>query len=169
MAKYTVKHSCGHAQTHQLYGRHAERERKLEWLETTLCSDCFVTERDAQHAAESATAAELNAAAGLPSLTGSEKQIAWAESIRSKFLTELDGLVAKLSPAPELSEVAAGEIRDAIVLLANEPRQQSEARWWIDNRNRSAKLWFGEQASSRIAALAPTAVAELDAREVICD
>lgn len=47
MAQYTVDHACGHSQTHQLYGKHAERDRKIEWLETTVCRECFKAERRA--------------------------------------------------------------------------------------------------------------------------
>lgn len=41
MAKYTVTHDCGHAQTHELFGKGSERERKLEWMKGTDCTDCW--------------------------------------------------------------------------------------------------------------------------------
>lgn len=40
MARYTITHRCGHEQTHQLYGKHSDRDRKLDWLATQDCSDC---------------------------------------------------------------------------------------------------------------------------------
>ena len=58
MAKYEVNHFCGHTQTHQLFGKHTERDRKIEWLGTTLCSDCYRIEQDKLHAVQSAAAAE---------------------------------------------------------------------------------------------------------------
>lgn len=45
MAKYTVNHSCGHTQTHDLFGPGKERERKIAWLETTSCKECWKAEQ----------------------------------------------------------------------------------------------------------------------------
>lgn len=40
MSKYTVRHSCGHDREYQLFGKAAERERKLDWLATLPCPRC---------------------------------------------------------------------------------------------------------------------------------
>ena len=77
--KYEVKMSCGHTETIQLFGKCADRERKIEWLERYgLCEEC----KKEQAAKEIKKAEE----AGLPELEGSEKQIAWAAKIRNGFL-----------------------------------------------------------------------------------
>lgn len=54
MAQYTVTHTCGHEEVHQIYGTnaHGERDHKIEWLETTLCSECWKKEREVKAAAE---------------------------------------------------------------------------------------------------------------------
>lgn len=42
MAKYTVKFSCGHEQTVELFGKGSDRKRKMEWYaESGLCSECY--------------------------------------------------------------------------------------------------------------------------------
>lgn len=41
MAKYTVTHSCGHTETHELFGAMRERDRKVAWYETVPCSKCY--------------------------------------------------------------------------------------------------------------------------------
>lgn len=39
--KYEVEMSCGHTETIQLFGKCADRERKIEWLERYgLCEEC---------------------------------------------------------------------------------------------------------------------------------
>lgn len=39
--KYEVKMSCGHTETIQLFGKTADRERRIEWLERYgLCEEC---------------------------------------------------------------------------------------------------------------------------------
>lgn len=45
MAKYNVDHICGHNQTHELFGPGKERDRKIAWLETTICTDCWKAEK----------------------------------------------------------------------------------------------------------------------------
>lgn len=41
MAKYEVKMSCGHYQTIELFGKIADRKRKIQWLEECgVCSEC---------------------------------------------------------------------------------------------------------------------------------
>ena len=40
--KYDVTHSCGHTQTHALYGPVKAREDRLRWLATTECTACWM-------------------------------------------------------------------------------------------------------------------------------
>ena len=79
MAKYDITYSCGHAGTVNLTGKHTERDRKLEWLETVPCWRCKqAAERKAEAAKPIAATITLNAQvkdpAGYPaiivSLTG---------------------------------------------------------------------------------------------------
>jgi len=183
MAKYEVEHTCGHTETHNLTGPHKNREW---WLENVgpgrLCSDCFETERQKQYAEQSAQAQEAAKSSGLPELTGSPKQIAWAETLRAAFLKSLDG-VDELSAARDAFEYhlfegvevvegsqiwkfqyspeAEQEMRDAGALIKSEPRERSEARWWIDNRNQSGRQYYTQQLEARKELLCPTAAAEV--------
>jgi len=166
MAQYTVNHSCGHDQTHQLYGKHKDRERKIEWLQDQPCTDCWKSEQEKSRAAENAQAKVDNAAAGLPALTGSDRQIAWAESIRAKALVEIGEDAKKLIallPGSGWSDVAQAEVRDALALIASEPARQTEARWWIDRRDNWTS-YVRDQLHRRLADLCPTAQAEREAR-----
>jgi hypothetical protein len=56
MAKYTITHSCGHSQTHELFGKTSDRERKIEWLKTTECADCWKAQQRAERNARPVTA-----------------------------------------------------------------------------------------------------------------
>lgn len=38
--KYIINYSCGHSGTVQLFGKTADRERKVKWLETQICPAC---------------------------------------------------------------------------------------------------------------------------------
>lgn len=57
MSQYTIKYACGHGSTTKnLTGKVSERERYVEWAESTLvCPDCF----KAKKAAEDASAPRL--------------------------------------------------------------------------------------------------------------
>jgi len=139
MGKYNVTHTCGHEQTHQLVGKIADRDRKIAWLETTTCGECHKTQQTRLHAAASAEAAEANATAGLAALTGSDKQIAWAETLRQPVIANLkeaaNKLVAATDPHGKFSAAARQEITDAIDLVVNEIANQTASQYWIDHRS----------------------------------
>lgn len=172
MAKHTVTHSCGHDQEHQVYGPGRDRERKLNWLETTLCTDCWKSQQDANREAGNVAAAAANQLAGLIPLTGSEKQIAWAESIRSAICAVLRAAERDLDTT-DLSEVAREEVGGAVALVVDEICGQAEAKWWIEkgqyldilatNPARHvdhARNWIADQIHER--GLAPTAEREAE-------
>lgn len=48
--KYTVTRACGHEETVQLYGTNKERESKIKWMESTVCTACYRSEQDAEAA-----------------------------------------------------------------------------------------------------------------------
>ena len=74
MAWQYPTHSCGHeGERYQAYGPNVDRRAKLAALESHPCPAC-----------RAKAALEQAQLAGLPELTGSDKQIAWASDIRSK-------------------------------------------------------------------------------------
>lgn len=60
MAKYTVTHRCGHTQTHELFGPGKERDKKLSWLQTTSCKECWMAEQREARKAQPITAEIIN-------------------------------------------------------------------------------------------------------------
>ncbi len=66
MAKYKVNYSCGHGSiTKELFGKNSERERKIEWMESTfVCPDCYKKDR----AEADAAAPKIAALALVPGL-----------------------------------------------------------------------------------------------------
>lgn len=113
MAWTAITYRCGHQTEVQMGGPRRAREYRVQQLERRQCAACVEAERVA--AAERAR--EDAEREGLPALTGSPRQIVWAEQIRG-------GLVTALAAAR-----AAGEM---ITVPALE--QESRAGWWIDNR-----------------------------------
>lgn len=92
--KYEIKFSCGHTDTVDLGGPTKDRERKIEYFKYRgLCPSCYKeykrAENEKREERKSKVVSEYIERAGggeLPALTGSERQIKWAESIRAEFI-----------------------------------------------------------------------------------
>ena len=101
-----------------------------------LCPACYTKakakERAEAHEAENKAAAETAGKLGLHELSGSEKQIAWANTIRQqaidKALASAGGSLANLNDK--------GRAFVAGVLA----KMSAEAKWWIDHRDYAAHL-----------------------------
>jgi hypothetical protein len=118
MAKYIVKHTCGHQVGVQLFGKYADREKRIAWLETQECDEC-------RRAKANAEAATMKEARGLQDLTGSEKQVAWANTIREKAYKCLD----------TLTQFATNDQAKAMMeTWKSKMDAETTAKWWIDNR-----------------------------------
>ena len=87
-----VTYSCGHTGEVQLFGTNKDRERKIKWYEeSALCPECYKRQQEERG---KALAAEYN----LPEITGvSDKQIAFAESLRGRYLTNYEHELEKLT------------------------------------------------------------------------
>lgn len=109
--KYEVTYKCGHVGEVELFGKNADRERKLAYLATLECPEC-----EHKHAEE--TAKEN----GLVELQGSEKQIGWAESVR----------VEKIANAEK--ELAVCKDKAMVAKFMAWLKAQNVAGWWIDHR-----------------------------------
>ncbi len=49
--KYEVIFSCGHTETVELFGKNADRQRKISWFEESgLCSKCYAEQKAAEMA-----------------------------------------------------------------------------------------------------------------------
>lgn len=174
--------SCANDVT--IVGRNrSEADRLAKWHEAHghICRDC----EQKQLAEKNAMAAAANAAAGLPPLSGSEKAVAWAESIRATVLgniqTAAQYVCMPLNEAAAAIKVAAPEprkaqniaqlvwsLRNAIdpedpaaesVLQAFKAalRAQVTASWWIDNRDRSFEALADGLRAQIMAAMVPAA------------
>lgn len=165
MAKYQVNFYCGHTETVQLFGKTAERERWIEWAEQNkLCRDCYEKQKGEVRQEAARAAAEEAVENGLPSLVGSDKQIAWAETIRAEKLAEVDRLIApldsnmaKVAADPALLEKANRKaVEDGFIDFAdsgeclkeavNCVKEIDSAKWWIDNRTENMRNILAETA-----------------------
>lgn len=110
-----IIHACGHEQAHHLTGFESQQERKAKWLKTTICSDCFVAEKKAEEVAAAALSSAAVSHLVLPPLTGTDRQISWASTIRNKRLAALTN---------------SNSDADCNACL-----RMTDAKWWIDCRD----------------------------------
>ena len=112
-----IIHACGHEQAHYLTGYDSQQERKARWLKTTTCRDCFVAEKKAEEEAAAVLSSAAVAHLDLPLLTGTDRQISWASTIRTKRLAGITALCG------------VAEYHACL--------QVTDAKWWIDHRDRT--------------------------------
>ena len=126
MAKYQVTYACGHTETTELFGKHTDREKRLAYLSTIDCPECYSRKQ-----IEAAKAKSI----GFPGLIGTEKQINWANQIRVNAISSVDAfvkMVDEMNPTNiDQKVVALAMINDYKTMLLS----KTECRWWINNRN----------------------------------
>ena len=133
--KYYGTYACGHEGAVQIYGPTKEHERKKSYIFSHLCPECekleFQKKRDEANKKSMAAAAEL----GLPALTGSEKQIAWATTIRNEQMEFVNSLVKE-------REGFRVKISNEILITIEEWKKafetimetETSSKFWIENR-----------------------------------
>lgn len=142
MAYETITHTCGHTRDHHIINGSTERP----YLTALDCPRCIKAER----------VAALDAALrDLPPLTGSEKQIKWANDLRPRMITDavedtlkrLDDVVTILqmkSNANLLGPISPEDHAKLMALWSETERlcqaglreyiEQTSASWWIDHQ-----------------------------------
>ncbi|MDB5713371.1 MAG: hypothetical protein JWO15_768 [Sphingomonadales bacterium] len=84
-----IRHSCDHEQLHFLDGYASQRERKAKWLRITQCRKRFVADKQREQANAALVDEAALAHLILPTLVGSERQAAWAATIRANRLASM--------------------------------------------------------------------------------
>jgi len=136
MAKYEITHRCGHISIETLFGKRKEREWLISKLKMELCKKC----QEEEYAKQNQEAAKQNKENGLPPLKGTEKQVAWAESIRLKKIIELNKLKQDLLEDKALRQDKTETVLrnyDKAESIINTAINETDAVFWIEGRNRT--------------------------------
>lgn len=152
MSKYNITYKCGHTATINICGPTKDRDRKAAWYAEQDCPEC-------RRAKENADAAAKAEAADRPELAGSEKQVAWANTIREKAIDSISNkpsdaqndvatiIYSRLreqfnhdeakieARGKEIADKLGDDKQAAIVaLLLDAANAVTDAKEWIDNR-----------------------------------
>lgn len=126
MPKYTVTFACGHTDVVKLTGPRHTREWIVENKKSELCPDCYKAQIEAKREEERAAALDEAKEQDLPALVGTEKQVAWAVTIRQKFVALLDRGLQEVQIRPEIDKVLTQRAIESVYC-------ETEAHWWIEN------------------------------------
>lgn len=165
-----------------------DADRKANWHESNghLCGDCEEQHRKA----ENEKAAADNTARGLPALSGSEKQVLWAETIRqSKIeLAEKIGKLVAIAQSQEHLSNLSPEDRDAMKAQFSDALEGTSAtdRYWLHDvfdeclrtvgtteryevflsvlRGNTRAAWWIDNRDTRIAAIVRNFRDDIDAK-----
>lgn len=131
MAKYDIRCSrCGNKYTITLYGPNKDREKRIAYLES--CGHCPACEQEARDE-QIKSQVIVDEAAGLPQLQGSDKQVAWALSLRQDFISECDK-----RQLPDDARYVYDYILNNV----------TKASIWIDNRHNLLALFRAYKAAA---------------------
>lgn len=164
MAWYYGTYSCGHEGRTDIVGQEKNREWKKERIFSGLCPECYKKklkeERQQANIESTAKSSEMK----LPQLTGSEKQIAWANTLRLKVIENYERQIEefdnRMKKAQEYLERLKKEgcfsdktLKDVKIFVCNKKGEKistskdeisaafdyailkyTEAKFWIENR-----------------------------------
>ncbi|WP_267381480.1 MULTISPECIES: hypothetical protein [unclassified Sphingomonas] len=109
-----ITHSCGHVERHFVGGTFAsDAEAQARKLARMKCKPCFKASKKAKADIQADLDRTTLSGVDLPALTGSDRQVAWAATIR------LERLAALHRTLPARTAAFA---------------PVTDAKWWIDHR-----------------------------------
>lgn len=150
MAWYYGTYSCGHEGRVNIIGPGKDREWKKERAFSGLCPECYRKKVEEERAAKNEESEKEAEEMELPELSGSPKQVAWANTIRVEFIKKFSDKIAQTIPKGkkfvkiiESGEYVTFKLSD-LQEIENILINKTEARFWIDHRNYTLLMYVKE-------------------------
>jgi len=131
VAWYTGTYSCGHEGKIQVFGALKDRQWKINWTFSGLCPECYKQKLADEKAKINAQAMEAAKEMELPELQGTEKQVAWANTLRLELIKKFDDIDADELNPEKITYDELMRVKDYIL------ETKTKASWYIDHRNKS--------------------------------
>ena len=151
MAKYQGTYKCGQEGVVNVGGPGKDREWKKELHFSRLCPECYAKKLAEDREKENKAAAEASKKMELPELSGSPKQVAWANTLRLSWIKEHESLIGRVHESIEKGQKVVikdyePEITEEKLIKAMEllKRKKTEARFWIESRNNYTAFFMNE-------------------------
>lgn len=145
MAWYDGTYSCGHEGTVSITGPSKDRQRKADYRFSGLCPECYKKQLEKEKEEKNVEAARKSEEMDLPELSGTEKQVAWANTLRVKQLEKLNERFEKIEAVLKEKgidvvpgeNIKMGEVAEALEYFIH---SHTDAKYWIESRDRSITL-----------------------------
>lgn len=140
--KYYGTYSCGHEGCVNIIGPGKDREWKKEQEFSGLCPDCYKKHAEESRKLQNEQAAERSKEMDLPELVGSPKQVAWANTLRIKFVDWLSKYVNNYYEDKSKKVLIKNNDGKHMLFTLDEIAkleqfiytEKADAKFWIDSR-----------------------------------
>lgn len=135
-----IQHACGHTVLHPFYGDddYSWSDRAAQLAESS-CRLCMVAEQQKERDQKALEARLYSQKRGLPPLEGSDKQVAWAETVRLNAFGAIDKVLQWVAEVNDRAEEEDPDhwytVKHGINRSIEYLEEQVEAKWWIDHRH----------------------------------
>lgn len=138
MAWYYGTYVCGHEGRVNIIGPVKHRQWKADRSFEEMCPDCYEKYLEEKRNKANKESAEKAKEMELPMLEGTEKQIAWANTIRQNIIEKFEKLNEEEWKHGKVIECDLKKINfeDVPKIQDYILRNRYKASYWIDNRNR---------------------------------
>lgn len=156
MAWYYGTHSCGHEGRVNIIGPHKDRQWKVERHFSRNCESCCQEYLEKRHEEENLKALEAAKEMELPDLTGTDKQITWANTLRQKLMEAFEQITeeeitsiskSRLERDKDLKGITLDDMR---VVKNYILENKTNATYYINNRFHTV---YGFAAMEKVEAL----------------
>lgn len=144
MAWYNGTFSCGCEGKVNVIGPQKERQWKIDRAFEKVCPECYEKYLEKERLRKNKEAAEKAKEMELPELRGTEKQIAWANTLRQDFINKISKFIEEekdedswyyLKKQYNLKKLAL--IEDILIVRDYILENKTESKYYIDNRDRN--------------------------------
>lgn len=143
--KYSGTYICGHKGIVNITGKASYREWKFEHVFSGLCPECYKKKLEEERCLKLEKAIKESNEFELPELSGTEKQIAWALTIRSEFINSVqDRIVSSPNEKVVLDRFKniSASFKEMSSSFENMIIKKTSAKFWIENRGDLYSKWF---------------------------
>ncbi len=135
-----VKHACDHTVLYPFYGDDDYSwDDRTQQLGQGICRLCGAAEQQEERRKKAVQAHHYAKERGLPPLEGSDKQVAWAQTVRLGAFSAIDKVLKWVDEVNDEAEREDpdywGSVKQGINRSIVYLEQQTDAKWWIDHRH----------------------------------
>ena len=103
-----ITYACGHTREYDMFDLRLRGDGDAEGLSQSVCRTCL-------HADDNAKAIAQGQMDGLPDLRGTERQVAWAASIRQQGIADIDAQYGRLASSLANRMATVGDIDEIYI------------------------------------------------------